>query len=111
MRLAQRVFTREFKILVCEAIESGVQTQAQASREHNLFSNVIGRWLREYRTNPTGCFMGAGKYPVNSNRHTAEEMKIKELEAALGRATYENQILKEANALLKKASMERRFTK
>lgn len=111
MRLAQRVFTREFKIGVCEAIESGTQTQAQACREHSLFSNIIGRWLKEYRTNPTGCFMGAGKYPTNHYTRTTEELKIKELEAALGRATLENQILKEANALLKKVSLERRFTK
>ncbi len=109
MRLTQRKFTREFKIKVCEEINSGVKTQSQVGRENSLGDSLLVRWMHEYRQNPTGCFMGTGKYPTN--RHSAEELKIKELEAALGRATYENQILKEANVLLKKASMERRFTK
>ena len=53
-----------------------------------------------------GVFFGREKYPIDT--HSA---KIKELEAALGRATYELQVAKEANALLKKVSLERRFTK
>ncbi len=106
MQLAKRIFSREFKIQVCEEIESKLKTQAQVCREHSLSANLISRWIHEYRQNPNGCFSGTSKYPDFS-----QETKIKALEAALGRATYENQILKEANALLKKASMERRFTK
>jgi hypothetical protein len=64
------------------------------------------RWLQEYHNDPIGCFSGNQKYEVDN-----QVTKIKELEAALGRATYENQILKEANALLKKVSQQRRFTK
>jgi transposase len=111
MQLAKRIFTREFKIQVCEEVESKLKSQAQVCREHSLGDSLVSYWVAEYRKDPNNCFMGKGnsKYPVN--RHTAEELKIKELEAALGRATYENQVLKEANALLKKVSMERRFTK
>jgi len=106
MKLAKRIFSRELKIQVCESIESGIQTQAQASREHTIGSNLISQWQAQYRKDPVNCFTGTSKYPVNS-----QEAKIKALEAALGRATYENQILKEANGLLKKASLDRRFTK
>lgn len=106
MGLAKRRFSREFKIQVCEEVESKLKTQAEVIRGHSLAPSVLSGWLSEYRKNPTGCFAGREKYPVD-----ASAAKIKELEAALGRATYENQILKEANALLKKASMERRFTK
>lgn len=106
MKLAKRIFRREFKLQICEEIESGLKTQAQVCREHSLGANIISRWMSEYRQNPSGCF---------SQRNTAEvdtqAAKIKELEAALGRATYELQVAREANALLKKASMERRFTK
>jgi len=106
MRLAKRQFSREFKILVCEEIESKLKTQAEVIREHSLASSLLSGWLVQYRKDPTGCFLGRATYPVDT-----QATKIKELEAALGRATYENQVLKEANALLKKASMERRFTK
>ena len=111
MQLAKRIFTREFKIKVCEEIESKLKTQAEIIREHSLASSLISGWIREYRQDPTGCFMGKGnnRYPVN--RRTSEELKIKELEAALGRATYELSVAKEANALLKKVLMERRLTK
>lgn len=103
MQLAKRIFTREFKIGVCEEVESKLKSQAQVCREHSLGDSLLSYWMTEYRKDPTNCFLGQGnsKYPIN--RHTAQDLKIKELEAALGRATYENQIFKEANALLKKS--------
>lgn len=106
MQLAKRIFRREFKLQVCEDIESRLKTQAQVCREHSLSANLISRWMHEYHQNPNGCFAGTSKYPVDF-----QAAKIKELEAALGRATYELQVAKEANALLKKVSLERRFTK
>lgn len=106
MKLAKRIFSREFKLQVCHEIESGLKTQAQISREHRIGANLISRWLKEYRNDPVNCFFGNQKYPVDT-----QAVKIKELEAALGRVTYENQILREANELLKKIQLERRFTK
>jgi transposase-like protein len=106
MKLAKRIFRREFKIGVCEEIESGLKTQAQMCREHSLGANIISRWMSEYRQNPGGCFLGKGRFQVD-----AQAARIKELEAALGRATYELQVAKEANTLLKKVSAERRYTK
>jgi len=106
MKLAKRMFRREFKLQVCQEIDSGLKTQAQISREHSLGANLISRWLREYRQDSISCFAGHRHYQVDT-----QSVKIKELEAALGRATYENQILKEANQLVKKISQERRFTK
>lgn len=106
MKLAKRIFNREFKLQVCHEIESGLKTQAQASREYMIGSNLISQWMRQYRQDPINCFSGNQKYPIDT-----QAKKIKELEAALGRVTYENQILKEANELLKKIQLERRFTK
>jgi|SRR3989344_2782167 len=106
MTLAKRHFSREFKIQVCEEVESKLKTQAQVIREHSLSPSVLSKWVVEYRRDPNNCFTGREKYPVDTSA-----AKIKELEAALGRATYELQVAKEANALLKKVSMERRFTK
>lgn len=106
MKQIKRKFDREFKLKTCEEIETGIKTQAQVVREYSIAPNLVSRWVKEYRQNPTGCFFGRGRYQVDT-----QEKKVKELEAALGRATYENQILKEANILLKKVSRERKFTK
>lgn len=108
MSLAKRIFNREFKIKVCEEVEAKIKTQAEAIREYSLSSSLLSGWLSDYRRNPSNCFTGSGnnKYQINSSAS-----RVKELEAALGRATYENQVLKEANLLLKKSLMERRFTK
>lgn len=106
MKLTKRIFRRDFKIQVCEEIESGLKTQAQIGREHSLGANLISRWMSEYRENPGGCFSEKSKIQVD-----AQAARIKELEAALGRATYELQVAREANALLKKVFAERRYTK
>ena len=106
MSYKRRVFTREFKLSICQEIESGLKTQAQISREHRLGTNLISRWLKEYRHDPVNCFFGNRRYPLD-----VQASRIKELEAALGRATLENQLLKKANSYLKKLSTEKRFTK
>lgn len=110
MKLKKRRFNREFKIQVCEEIDQGLKTQAQASREYLIGSNLIGQWMSKYRKDPIGCFVGSGnsiKVGVSAN-----EARTKELEAALGRAVLENKILKDANAFFKKRQLEqRRFIK
>jgi len=108
MKLKKRRFSREFKTQVCEEIEQGLKTQAQASREYMIGSNLISQWMSKYRKDPVNCFQGSG----NSTHISSSEARTKELEAALGRAVLENKILKDANALLKKRQLEqRRFTK
>jgi len=106
MKLTRRNFDREFKLQVCHEIESGLKSQAQVSREHKIAPNLISRWLKEYREDQVNCFSGNRKYPVDT-----QASKIRDLEAALGRATYENQILRETNEFLKKVSQERRYIK
>jgi transposase-like protein len=109
MKLTKRSFNREFKISVCEEIEHGLKTQAQISREHMIGSALISQWLGQYRKDPLGCFKGRGFHRATIN---SDEARVKELEAALGRATLENKILRDANLLLKKMQLEqRKFTK
>ena len=109
MKLAKRVFSKEFKLQICHEVESGLVSQAQASREHMIGSNLISQWLKQYRQDPINCFSGSR---LSKSSAISEKARIKELEAALGRATLENQILREANALLKKTQADkRRFTK
>lgn len=106
MKLTRRKFNREFKLQVCHEVESGLKTQAQVSREHMIGTNLISQWLRQYRKDPINCFNGSKLARDDHNL-----ARIKALEAALGRATLENQILKEANELLKKNQITYKFTK
>lgn len=108
MKLTKRNFSREFKLSVCEEIDQGLKTQAQASREYMIGSNLISQWTRQYRENPLGCF----KRGLSSAGIGSDQARTKELEAALGRATLENKILKDANTLLKKMALgQKGFTK
>ena len=106
MSYKKRIFTREFKLNVCSAVESRLKTQAQISREYNVGNNLISNWVSQYRKDPINCFQGSGNTQLSGDK-----ARVKELEAALGRATLENQILKKANSYLKALSKERRFTK
>lgn len=109
MKLAKRNFSREFKLQVCHEVESGLKTQAQASREYMVGSNLISQWMKQYRQDPVSCFTGSG---VHQSGVKNESTRIKQLEAALGRATLENQILREANEILKKIQInQNKFTK
>lgn len=110
MKLTKRQFNREFKISVCEEIEQGLKTQAQASREYMIGTNLISQWIKNYRNNPEACFQGSGI--SKSMAASSQETRIKELEIALGRATLENKLLKDANSLLKKIQLQNKnFTK
>lgn len=109
MKLAKRRFSREFKLQVCHEIESGLKTQAQSSREYMIGSNLISQWMKQYRQDPINCFAGSGSI---QSKGTDDSTRIKQLEAALGRATLENQILREANEILKKIQIsQNKFTK
>jgi len=109
MKLTKRQFNREFKLSVCEEIEQGLKTQAQASREYMIGTNLISQWISDYRKDPINCFQGSG---VNKLNMDSQEIRIRELEIALGRATLENKLLKEANILLKKIQQRNKsFTK
>ena len=109
MKLAKRNFSREFKLQVCHEVESGLKTQAQVSREYMVGSNLISQWMKQYKQNPINCFAGSGSI---QSKGADDSTRIKQLEAALGRATLENQILREANELLKKIQIsQNKFTK
>lgn len=97
MSKKHRVFTREFKLEICNQVELRIKTQAQICREHRLGSNLVGRWLAEYRADPKGCFPGSR---TNYPQATSDAERIKQLEQALGRVTLENQILQKVITLM-----------
>ena len=92
MPKARKRFSREFKIKVVEAYESGVSA-VELSRQFEVHPNVIYAWAREYRRDPATAFL-SGVAQNDSSR--ADEQRLVELERMVGRLAMENEFLKKA---------------
>lgn len=92
MGISHRRFTREFKLKVVRAFESG-SSVADLTRQFDIHANLVYKWTQEYRNNPSGAFHGTASEtdPVQ----TAEQ-RVAELERMIGRLTVENDFLKKA---------------
>ncbi len=89
----RRQFTPEFKARVVLDILTGVQSQAEACRKHGLGANLLALWK-------TASLERAHLIFDNGAARSSEEVRIAELEQALGRMTLENEILKKASSRL-----------
>jgi transposase len=92
MSISRRRFTREFKLRVVRAFESG-QSVAELTRQYDIHANLVYKWSQEFRNNPKGAFRGTASEtdPVQS-----AEQRIADLERIIGRLTVENDFLKKA---------------
>ena len=86
----RRSFDTAFKLQVVKMIRDQSLSVSQVCGDLNLVDSAVRRWLAQYDAEQTGG-PGLGK-PL-----TAEQQRIRELEA-------ENRRLREDNTLLKKAS-------
>jgi transposase len=86
--LAQRRFTREFKLEALRQLAGG-KSFARLARELELHENVLRRWQREYEKEPGRAFPGKGQGRVWLDREA-------ELERKIGQMTLENDFLKKA---------------
>lgn len=92
MSIARRRFTREFKLQIIRAFETGVSV-AELTRQYDIHGNLVYKWTQEYHNNPTGAFRGTVS---ETDVPQQAEQRIAELERALGRMTVENDFLKKA---------------
>jgi transposase len=86
--VVKRTFTREFKLDLCQKVKLGQITKSVACREHSLAASLLDRWLVQYEAKGQGAFSSPG--PVDLS------LRVKELEASLGRSHLENEFLREA---------------
>ncbi len=114
----KRVFTREFKLMVARQLISGERRISQVCREHGLCESVVRRWKLQYESHGEDAWTGdarprAGAVAVSADGSRDEgavlASRVKELEAALGRAHLEIEFLK--LALEKKPSPPRKGLK
>ena len=95
----KRSFSREFKLQVVRQLVSGEKRLSQLCREHGLCQTLVRRWREQY--DAQGEHAWRDQEPT---RHVGEDpqARIAALEAALGRATLENQFLRHALDTLRK---------
>lgn len=99
--VSRRTFTRDFKLEVCRQIEAGSLSKGQACRQHGLGGTLLTNWLAQFRAKGEEAFQGQDWRAQT----LTPETRVRELEAALGRAHLEIELLKEA--LAKKPSPPR----
>ena len=90
MSRERRKFSRDFKIKVVQAYESGVSA-VELSRQFEIHPNVIYGWSREYRNDPQKAFQTG-----HPDADQGQDQRIAELERMIGRLSLENDFLKKA---------------
>lgn len=90
---SRRAFTSAFKAEVVLFLLTGVKTQAELCREHELSPSLLIQWKDAFLSNAAAAF-------ETKEAASADSARVSELERALGRATLENEILKKASSLL-----------
>ena len=99
--MVKRSFGREFKVQVVRQWIRGEKRLAQLCREHSLSESLVRRWREQYEQLGENVWLNE---PLAVERDA--EARIAELEAALGRAHLENELLR--RALEKGGSVARR---
>lgn len=90
--MMRRSFTREFKLDVCRRAESGESSKSRLCREHALSPSMLDRWIEQFRKKGEEAFDGGSWRSAPQT----PEARVRELEAALGRAHLEIEFLQEA---------------
>jgi len=89
--MTRKHYTREFKLKVVQAVESGELRPVQACREYQLAESVLARWRQEVRERGEAAFTPPAVSPP-----AAYEQRIAELERVCGQLAIENAALKKA---------------
>ena len=88
----KRSFDREFKLQVVRQLLTGEKRLSQLCREHQLSETLVRRWKEQYEQQGEAAWPELGSLIVAPD----PEHRIRELEAALGRAHLENELLRRA---------------
>jgi transposase-like protein len=86
----KRKFDVQFKIQICQSIQSGAHTMAEVMREHQLQRSVIDGWLRRFDSGELEA-----KSPSALGKLEKENEKLK---AKIGELTMEIDLLKKMEA-------------
>lgn len=99
MYKVRRKFSRDFKLKVVQAYDSGISA-VELSRQFEIHPNVIYGWSREYRRDPATAFQSD-----QDDSTQGQDLRIAELERMVGRLSLENDFLKKALSYAKHISL------
>jgi transposase len=95
----RRTFTTEFKLEAAQLVTLQGYSIVEASRSLGVGESVLRRWVKQLEQENSGV-------TPRSRALTAEQQRIKELEARIDRLEREKTILKKATALLMSEQMQ-----
>ncbi|MDB0572760.1 transposase [Ralstonia solanacearum] len=96
MARERRQFDASFKLEVARMVKDQGRSVSEVCRSLNLGETAVRRWVAQYEAELAGG-AGVGK-PL-----TAEQQRIRELEAQVRRLQEDNDILKKASAFFARA--------
>ena len=88
----KRSFGREFKLQVVRQLAAGETRLGQVCREHSLSPSLVASWREQYAREGENAWLDAPTPRVEPD----PERRIADLEAALGRAHLEIELLRRA---------------
>lgn len=86
-----RKFTKEFKLEAVKMVLDHGHKQTEVARNLGINSNMLSRWVQQFKADEGQAFPGKGQLKANDQR-------LKNLEAQVKRLTMERDILKKAMA-------------
>jgi transposase len=95
MAKRKRTFSREFKVEAVRLVRERGVSIAQASRDLDVHSNLLGRWIKDFENDARQAFPGQG-------RMKPEQLEIERLRREVQKLKAERDILKEAAAYFAK---------
>ncbi len=92
----RRVYTKEFKEETVQLVLERGLSVTQVSKDLDIGTETIYRWIRKYKSDPINSFPGKGNL-------SPEDAKLRKLERELADAKEERDILKKAISIFSRA--------
>jgi transposase len=92
MGTAKRKYTKEFKTEAVRLAMQGERPMSEAAHDLGVHPNVLYKWVREHKADPSQAFPGKG-------RLRADDEEIARLKRDYERVKMERDILKKAMAI------------
>ncbi|VTZ25034.1 transposase [Methylocella tundrae] len=89
--MQKRKYSREFKIESVRLIRERGVSVAQASRDLDIYENVLRKWVKEFAADQAQAFPGLGQMKP-------EQLEIERLRREVAKPKAERDILKKAAA-------------
>ena len=91
----RKKYSKEFKLDAISLLLDQNYSQREAARSLDINSNMLGRWIKEHRSDDGQAFRGNGKL-------TPEQEEIRNLKVRVKRLEMEKDILKKATVFFAK---------